>query len=143
MQTSKNGIDFIKRFEGLRLEAYLCSAGVASVGYGHTLGVKPGDKITQAQADAFLREDLEPCERAVSDLVKVPLSQGQHDSLVSFIFNLGRGAFASSTLLKWLNRGDYDGAAGQFERWCRAGGRVLPGLLKRRHAEAAMFLGEA
>lgn len=143
MKTSDHGVQFIKRFEGLRLDAYLCSAGVPTIGYGHTKGVKIGDKITQEQADTFLREDLEPCERAVDELVKVPLTQGQGDALASFIFNLGRGAFSSSTLLKWLNRGDYEGAAGQFERWCRAGGKVLPGLLKRRHAEAAMFLGEA
>lgn len=143
MKTSDHGVRFIQRFEGLRLDAYLCSAGVWTIGWGHTLGVKMGDKITQAQADAFLREDLEPCERAVAELVKVPLSQGQHDSLVSFIFNLGRGAFASSTLLKCLNRGDYEGAAAQFEKWCFAGKKLIPGLLKRRHAEAAMFLGEA
>lgn len=143
MKTSDHGVRFIQRFEGLRLEAYRCSAGVPTIGYGHTLGVKMSDKITQVQADAFLREDLEPCERAVDDLVKVPLTQNQADALHSFVFNLGRGAFASSTLLKCLNRSDYEGAAGQFERWCKAGGKLLPGLLKRRHAEAAMFLGEA
>ncbi len=143
MKTSDHGVRFIQRFEGLRLGAYQCSAGVWTIGYGHTLGVKRGDAITEAQADALLREDLEPCERAVNDLVTVQLSQGAFDSLVSFVFNLGRGAFSSSTLLKLLNKGDYQGAADQFEKWCRAGGRVLPGLLKRRHAEAAMFLGEA
>lgn len=143
MKTSPKGLDFIKRAEGMRLDAYQCSAGVWTIGVGHTKGVKKGDKITEAQALEWLIDDVIPCEIAVNELVKVPISQGAYDALVSLIFNIGRGAFASSTLIKLLNRGDYTGAAGQFERWCRAGGAVIPGLMKRRHAEAAMFLGEA
>lgn len=139
MQISKAGLDLIKQFEGLYLKAYRCPAGVPTIGYGHTAGVAMGQTITQQQADDYLRRDVRQFERAVERLVKVPLTQGQFDALVSFAFNLGEGALAQSTLLRLLNAGDYAGAAAQFERWNKAGGRVLPGLVRRRAAERALF----
>ena len=139
METSDVGIKAIEGFEGLRLNAYQDSVGVWTIGYGHTLGVHPGDTITQDEAEAFLRADLSNAESAVNHQVTVPLTQGQFDALVSFVFNLGSGALASSTLLRLLNAGDYEGAKGQFHRWDRAGNVELPGLLARRNAEAEMF----
>ena len=139
MQISKAGLDLIKQFEGLYLKAYRCPAGVPTIGYGHTAGVAMGQTITQQQADDYLRRDVRQFERAVARLVTVPLTQGQFDALVSFAFNLGEGALAQSTLLRLLNTGDYAGAAAQFDRWNKAGGRVLPGLVRRRAAERALF----
>lgn len=139
MQISKAGLDLIKQFEGLYLKAYRCPAGVPTIGYGHTAGVAMGQTITQQQADDYLRRDVRQFERAVARQVSVPLTQGQLDALVSFAFNLGEGALAQSTLLRLLNAGDYAGAAAQFERWNKAGGRVLPGLVRRRAAERALF----
>lgn len=139
MQISKAGLDLIKQFEGLYLKAYRCPAGVPTIGYGHTAGVAMGQTITQQQADDYLRRDVRQFERAVARLVTVPLTQGQFDALVSFAFNLGDGALAQSTLLRLLNAGDYAGAAAQFDRWNKAGGRVLPGLVRRRAAERALF----
>lgn len=139
MQISKAGLDLIKQFEGLYLKAYRCPAGVPTIGYGHTAGVAMGQTITQQQADDYLRRDVRQFERAVARLVTVPLTQGQFDALVSFAFNIGDGALAQSTLLRLLNAGDYAGAAAQFDRWNKAGGRVLPGLVRRRAAERALF----
>ena len=139
MQISKAGLDLIKQFEGLYLQAYRCPAGVPTIGYGHTAGVAMGQTITQQQADDYLRRDVRQFERAVERQVSVPLTQGQFDALVSFAFNLGEGALAQSTLLRLLNAGDYAGAAAQFDRWNKAGGRVLPGLVRRRAAERALF----
>lgn len=140
MQTSNNGINLIKRFEGLRLEAYRDSVSIPTIGYGHTHGVKMGDVITGAQADAFLREDLQVAELTINTNVKVKLTQGQFDALASFVFNLGLGNFVKSTLLKKLNTGDYAGAADEFGKWVNAGGKKLPGLVKRRAAEREVFL---
>lgn len=140
MQISDSGIMLIKNFEGLRLTAYQCSAHVWTIGYGHTAGVKPGDTITEGQAEQFLRDDLDQFEAAVYRLVNVTLSQHQFDALVSFTFNLGEGNLKNSTLLKKLNAGDYSGAAEEFPRWNRADGRVVEGLTCRRLAERDMFL---
>ena len=139
MQVSEEGVSLIRHFEGCRLDAYLCPAGVWTIGYGHTKGVKEGDTINQEAAEAFLIEDLETFEQAVSRLVEVPLTQQQFNALVSFTFNLGAGNLAESTLLKKLNGYQYDKVPEQLMRWVRAGGEVLDGLVKRRAAEAAMF----
>ncbi|WP_147198547.1 lysozyme [Pantoea sp. CCBC3-3-1] len=139
MKISNNGINLIKKFEGLELKAYKDSVGILTIGYGHTHGVKAGDVITGQQADAFLREDVHVAELAVNANVKVKLTQGQFDALVSFIFNLGAGNFVKSTLLKKLNAGDYAGAADEFGKWVNAGGKLLPGLVKRRAAEREAF----
>lgn len=140
MRFSEKGLDLCAEFEGLRLVAYLCPAKIWTIGYGHTKGVKPGDKITIEQARAFLREDVKEAEEAVNALVKVPLTQGQFDALVDFTFNLGRGALAGSTLLKLLNATKYDAARLEFVKWNKAGGKVLDGLTRRREAEAKMFV---
>lgn len=142
MHISETGLALIRQFEGLRLAAYRCPAGIATIGYGSTAGVKMGQTITSARAEELLREDVRQFEAAVSRLVKVPLTQGQHDALVSFAFNLGAKALEKSTLLRLLNAGDYSGTAAQFDRWVYASGKKLPGLVKRRAAERALFEGK-
>ena len=142
MRTSENGLALIRQFEGLRLSAYLCPAGIPTIGYGSTAGVQMGQAITAARAEELLREDVRQFEAAVSRLVKVPLTQGQYDALTSFAFNLGAKSLEQSTLLRLLNAGDYSGAAAQFDRWVYASGKKLPGLVKRRAAERALFEGK-
>jgi len=142
MQTSQKGLDLIKSFEGLRLSAYKCPADVWTIGYGTTAGVKPGQNITKERAEELLREDVKRFEQQVMRLVKVPLTQGQHDALASFVYNLGPGNLSNSTLLRLLNAGDYKGAAAQFDRWTKAGGKTLAGLVRRRAAERALFEGK-
>ena len=139
MRLSDSGVDLIKNFEGLRLSAYQDSAGVWTIGYGHTGGVKPGDRISQGQAEALLRKDTGWAQDAVRQQVHVPLTQDQFNALTSFTFNLGAGALQSSTLLSKLNAGDYAGAQAEFGRFVHAGGRVLQGLVRRRAAEADLF----
>lgn len=133
------GLALIQRWEGLRLTAYQDVAGVWTIGYGHTRDVRPGQTITEAEATALLRADLAEAEAAVTRLVKVPLTDGQFAALVSFVFNVGQGAFGSSTLLRRLNSGDYDAVPGELARWSRAGGRVVQGLANRRAAEAGLW----
>ncbi len=142
MNISKKGIDLIKRFEGCRLKAYKCPAGVWTIGYGHTNNVRPDDIITQNDAEELLKRDLKVHEDNVKRVVKIALTQNQFDALVSFEYNVGYGAFANSTLLKLLNAGNYNGASKQFERWVYAGDRVLEGLVKRRKAERELFLSD-
>ena len=147
MQTSDRGIALIKHHEGVRLTAYPDPGkgwAIPTIGYGHTSAAGPpavykGMKITQAGADEILRQDLAKFERYVADAVKVPLSQNEFDALVSFTFNLGPGNLRSSTLLRKLNAGDKAGAADEFLKWTKAGGKTLPGLVKRREAERALF----
>lgn len=141
MNISANGVKLIQQFEGLRLKAYQDAVGVWTIGYGHTgPDVTPGLVISQAQADALLARDLNRFETGVSRLVQVPLNQNQFDALLSFSYNLGLGSLQNSTLLRLLNQRDYAGAASQFPRWNKAGGKVLPGLTRRRAAEQALFL---
>ena len=139
MRTGPQGIELIRHFEGCCLDAYLCPAGVWTIGYGHTADVKEGDSIDQEAAEAFLIEDLEKFEQAVTRLVEVPLTQQQFDALVSWTFNLGAGNLAESTLLRKLNNYQYAEVPEQMMRWVRAGGQVLEGLVRRRAAEAALF----
>ena len=144
MKTSNAGIALIKEFEGVRLDSYRDSVGVWTVGYGHTAACGepipgPGVKITSAQADAALRKDLGKFENGVTNLVTAKLEQCQFDALVSFAFNVGLGSLAKSTLLKKVNAGKFSQVPAEFLKWDRAGGRALPGLTRRRHAEAAMF----
>jgi len=141
LKTSITGICLIKGFEGLRLRTYKCPAGIDTIGYGHTgKEAYPGNIITSKKAEKLLRNDLTKYEDVINKLVTVELSQSQFDALVSFVYNLGPSALKRSTLLKLLNRGDYSGAAGQFTRWNKAGGKILPGLIKRRCREALLFL---
>ena len=139
MNLSETGLQLIKDHEGCRLEAYLDSVGVPTIGYGHTKGVKEGDTCTQAQADSWLREDANSAEWCVNKCVTVPLTQGEFDALVSFAFNLGCTSLRNSTLLRKLNDSDYDGAAAEFPKWNYAGGQVLAGLTTRRQAEQRRF----
>ncbi|MNJ42904.1 Lysozyme RrrD [compost metagenome] len=140
MRTSQRGFSLIKSFEGLRLQSYQDAVGVWTIGYGTTRGIKPGMSITKDQAERMLVNDVQRFEVEVERLVKVPLTTNQRDALISFTYNLGSANLESSTLLRLLNRGDYAGAAEQFPRWNKAGGKVLPGLVRRRDAERALFL---
>jgi lysozyme len=144
MNTSANGIKLIKEHEGCELVAYLCPAGVWTWGYGHTSAagepkIHKGFTGTIQRANEVLKRDLVRFESAVNRLVKVPLAQNQFDALVSFMFNIGEGAFERSTLLKKLNRGEYIAVPGELMKWTKAGGKELPGLVRRRRAEAALW----
>jgi len=141
MKATDNCVQLIKRFEGLYLKAYVCPAGVLTIGYGHTRGVKPGEEINELQAEIYLREDVEACEIQLNCLT-LPINQHQFDALCSFIFNLGIGNLRSSTLLKKLNKGDFEGAAAEFDKWVFSGGKKLAGLVKRRTAERKLFEGK-
>ena len=131
--------EIIKEFEGLYLKSYLCPAGVPTIGWGHTEGVQLGQEITLEEAESFLFDDMLEADSVIEDYVDVVLSDNQRAALLSWIFNLGRGNFRSSTLLKVLNYGDYEGASKQILRWNKAGGKVLPGLVRRREAEKKLF----
>jgi lysozyme len=139
MKISDKGVNFIKRYEGLRLNAYEDIAGVWTIGYGHTRTAKEGMKISESQAEKLLRSDIENHEWAVQRFVKVDLTQDQYDALASFVFNLGTGAFNGSTLLWFLNDGRYNEAAKEFHNWCKSGRDVIPGLQRRRAEEMMMF----
>lgn len=142
VKISDTGLTLIKAHEGLRLEAYPdpgTGGDPWTIGYGHTKGVKPGDVISEAEASDFLRQDVAWVEDCVNENVNGPLTQNQFDALCSFVFNVGCGAFRSSTLCRLINEGNFEGAAGQFSRWNKAAGRVLPGLTRRRKEEAELF----
>jgi lysozyme len=140
MTISQNGIDFIKQQEGLSLTAYRDSAGW-SIGYGH-FGAKQGDKITKAQAETYLKQDLKTAVDTVNSVVKVALTQSQFNAICSFIYNVGVTAFKTSTLLKVLNTGDITLAAKEFSKWIHDNVGVNTVLVKRRNAEASLFLSE-
>lgn len=140
MKITNEGINLIKKFEGLRLEAYLCPAGVWTIGYGHTKGVKKGQVITQLEADNLLKEDLSSFEKGVTSLIKSNINQNQFDSLVSFAFNLGLANLKSSTLLKKVNANPNDRTiVDEFLKWVYAKKVFLEGLHRRRQAEANLY----
>jgi lysozyme len=143
MKLSKAGADLIKKYEGYRLKAYKCPAGVWTIGFGHTGNVKEGQVITQVQADALFDKDVQKFVEGVNKLVKVEINQNQFDALVSFTYNLGIGALKKSTLLQYVNKKQFDKAANEFDRWNKAGGKVLKGLVNRRNSEEALFEEEA
>lgn len=144
MKTGTRGKKLIKSFEGFRAIAYICPAGVPTIGYGTTRingsRVKDGMKITSDEAEVFLEQDLKVFEDAINHNVLVEINQNQFDALVSFVYNVGIANFKKSTLLKKLNKGDYEEASNQLLRWTRAGGKVLNGLVRRREAEKELFL---
>ena len=145
MSVSAKGIDLICSFEGLRLTAYDDGVGVWTIGFGtikypNGVRVKRGDTCTLEQAKSYMKHDLIEFEHTVNSLVKVPLNQNQFDALVSLTYNIGSGAFKSSTLLKKLNLSDYKGAADQFDVWVNAGGKRMQGLANRRAKEKSLFL---
>lgn len=138
---SAAGLNALKRFEGCRLEAYLCEAGKPTIGYGHREGVELGQKLTQHQADVLLEFDVESFEDGVTYCLRnTEVTQSQFDALVSLAFNIGITRFSTSNLLRRLLKGDVSGAAGEFGKWRLADGKVSPGLEKRRKAEREMFL---
>jgi len=139
MHVSEKGLNLIKQFEGLRLKAYKCPAGVWTIGYGHTNNVRPDDVITEAQATELLIRDVLDVEGVINRLVTKTLTQGQYDALCSFIFNVGSGNFMRSTLLRKLNQADYEGASNEFLKWVYANKKKLAGLVKRRQAEKDLF----
>ena len=147
-KTATKGIELIKEFEGCRLTAYKCPAGVWTIGYGHTgtvdgKAIASGMTISAAKATELLKADLATYEAAVNSYVTAPITQNMFDALVSFAFNCGSGALKSSTLLKKLNGKDYSGAAAEFPKWNKAGGKVLNGLVRRRAREQQLFLYKA
>ena len=143
MKCSKEGLALIKKFEGCRLESYRCSANVLTIGYGHTGGVLETDVITQDDADKLLEEDIAKFEKYVDDNVTVELNQSQFDALVAWTFNLGVGNLRQSTMLRKLNEGDYQSVPSEMNRWNKAGGKTLDGLIRRRKAEGLLFESKA
>jgi len=142
MKISIEGIALIKKFEGCRLESYKCAAGVLTIGYGSTKLVEMGMTITQEGAEELLLKDIAEFEEFVLEASEMPLSQHQFDALVSWTFNLGGANLNASTMLKVLNKGEYEDVPAQIKRWNKAGGKVLEGLIRRRKAEALLFEGE-
>lgn len=141
---TEEGFKLLTTFEGCELTAYDDGGEVWTIGYGHTEGVYEGMTITQTQAEEWLRQDLEKFESYVEDAVEIQLKDNQFSALVCFCFNVGPGVggFGDSTLLKLLNKGDYQGAANQFLRWNKVNGEPWLGLTRRRLAEQALFLGK-
>lgn len=157
MQTSENGLELLKQWEGFKLNVYKDSAGLPTIGVGHLLikselssgkivinglPIKYANGLTEQQALDLLSQDVKPAEQTVNTNVKVPLNQNQFDALVSFTFNVGGGAFKSSTLLKVLNQKQYDGVPTQLLRWTRAAGQVVQGLVNRRQNEIKLWNGQ-
>jgi len=146
MQMSQEGIDaLLKKFEGCKLKAYRCPAGICTIGYGHTSAagnptVVDGLTIRQDQAEAILRSDLVKYETAVHNMVEQSLTQHQFDVLVDFAYNAGVGNLKSSTLLKKVNAGQFDAVPAELMKWTKGGGKVLAGLVRRRQAESAWWL---
>lgn len=142
LSVSERLVDMIKKFESFKPTPYICPGGALTIGYGQT--IKPGQytSVTREQADAMLRSTIAKFESSVKKLVTVPVNQNQYDALVSFAYNVGagKGGLKTSTLLKKLNSGDYQGAADQFPVWNKSDGKVLPGLIRRRDLERKLFL---
>lgn len=144
MEISLVGLNHLKLVEGYRATPYQDVAGYWTGGYGHKLGaLEHKGARTETEWSRILAADVTTAEAAVNRLVKVPLTQAQFDALVSFVFNVGAGAFSRSTMLKRLNAGDYAGAQSQFGKWVYAGGVVVEGIRNRRIAEARLFSGSA
>lgn len=157
MQMSENGLALLQQWEGFKLQVYKDSAGFPTIGVGHLItkaeqasgtilingaAVEYAGGLTDQQTLDLLAQDVQPAEQAVNAGVTVPLNQNQFDALVSFTFNVGVGAFQSSTLLKLLNQQQYDDVPAQLLRWTRAGGQVVQGLVNRRDNEIKLWNGE-
>jgi len=139
------GVSIIKTFEGYSSKVYHCPAGIPTIGYGSIWDLDgkrvtmSQPKITKAQAETLLLREIHHVERAIRTLIRIPLNQNQFSALVSWTFNLGSGRLQSSTLRTKINRGDHDGAALEFPKWRRAGGKILQGLVKRRAVEKTLY----
>ena len=148
MHMSQGGLDnLLKKFEGCKLKAYRCPAGILTIGYGHTSAagdpeVHDGMTITQQQAEDILKADLVKYEQPVAAMVKVDLEQNQFDVLVDFAYNAGVGALKTSSLLKKVNAGDFAAVPDELMKWTKGGGKVLPGLVRRRQAESAWWVAK-
>lgn len=147
MRLTREGVALVKRFEGFRGEAYRDAVGVWTIGYGHTAmagppEVKPGLKIDRAQAAEILARDLEMFAEGVRRLLARSIGEQQFSALVSFAYNVGLGNFRKSSVLAAVNAGTLDAVPRRLQLWIKAGGRTLPGLVKRRAAESALFAGE-
>lgn len=146
MQMSQEGIDaLLKPFEGCKLTAYRCPANICTIGYGHTSAagqpsVMDGMKITQKQAEDILRRDLVKYETYVHDMVQQPLTQHQFDVLVDFVYNEGPKNLQTSTMLKKINAGQFDAVPAELMKFTKGGGKTLPGLVRRRHAEGVWWM---
>jgi lysozyme len=142
---SQTCLNLVKQFEGLRLESYRCPAGVWTIGWGHTANVHAGMRITEERAEELLRGDIGQVESDLPPVIRVPLTQGQHDALVSLCFNLQGGPrqlpYIAPHLVAKIHQGDFAGAADELLDINRADGQVLPGLTRRREAERALFVG--
>lgn len=141
LHTSDQGIQLIKKFEGYRDRSYFCTSNHRTIGYGHKIKENEvvDEPLTKELGEALLQEDIEQAEDCIRKYVKVHLMQSQYDALVSFIFNIGEGNFKSSTLLKKLNEGDFEGAYNEFPRWIFSNKKKITGLLRRREAEREVF----
>ena len=148
MHINERGIEMVKIFEGLALRPYVCAGGVNSVGYGATRGSDGRpirmdmEPVTKDVGLQLLLNDLAKVERSVGRLIKIGLNSNEFSSLCSFCYNVGSGNLQMSTLRSKLNRGDRDGAADEFPKWRRAGGRILAGLVRRREMERQLFVSE-
>lgn len=147
MKMTAEGLALIKEFEGFRARAYMCPAGIWTIGYGHTPSAGPpavqeGMVISRDDADAILARDTESFAAGVAKELRAELSDQQFSALVSFAYNVGLGNFRSSSVLKAVNAGDTAAVPRRLQLWIKAGGKTLPGLVRRRAAEAELFLGE-
>lgn len=140
MKLNQDGINLIKSFESCSLKVYKDIRGLNTVGYGHRTDLPEGTVINVQEAETLLENDLSNVCKQLNEYLKIPLSDNQYSALVSFVFNLGIGEFANSTMLKMINAGGINPAAQQFERWDMAGDKVVDGLLRRRLAEKALYL---
>lgn len=141
-QVTQAGLALIRHFEGFKSKPYYCSAGILTVGVGHTIKTTESfsEPITEQEAEELLKKDLWTAERAVLRLTKVPLKDNQYDALCSWVFNVGSGAMQRSGLRQKLNRGEYNEVPTELKKWVYAGGKIIKGLLRRRIAEGIMFL---
>ena len=143
MKTTSKGIDIIKKYEGCKLSAYRCPSGVLTIGYGHTDNVRAGQHITQQEADDMLLQDILQREKQIDEVLTADLNENQYDAVISFVFNVGIGNFARSTLLKKINANPDDRSI-RFEwlEWCRSGKRILEGLVRRREEEITLYFSK-
>lgn len=139
MKIGAKGLSLIKSYEGFRAQAYMDTGNVPTIGYGTTKGVRIGQTVTKAEAEAYLLRDVQSAEATVTKSVTVKLTQDQFDALVCFVYNVGSGSFRSSTLLSLLNQKMYSTVSTQLKRWDKDNGRVIAGLTRRRAAEGVLF----
>ncbi len=139
MKISEDGLELIKKFEGCETSAYQDSVGVWTIGFGHTKGVEEGQTCSIEDAELMLTDEMDEYEGYINNMVKVDLQQHEFDSLVAWVYNLGPTNLNESTMLKVLNGGQFDRVPDEMNRWTRAGGEILEGLVRRRQAESLMF----